>query len=93
MSEKTFTHYAHTANYWALGVSLNNAKRRIRDTAGSGTIREYGYQIYEFSRAVTVKEIDVDQIDGTLRTVDGVSVKVVYTHPKAWKHLLAEVGE
>ena len=87
MSEKTFTHYAHTANYWALGVSLDNAKRRLRDTAGSNTIREYGYQICEFSRPVTIKEIDVDQVDGTLRTADGISVEEVYTTPKARKHL------
>ena len=85
-NEKKYTHFAHTANHWALGVSLDNAKRRIRDTSGKA-IREYGYQVCEFSRPVTTREIDVHQVTGKLSVADGITVEVAYTSPKAKKHL------
>ena len=84
--EKTYTHYSHTANHWALGVSLDHAKRRIRDSAGMSTT-EYGYQVCEFSRPVAPREIDIHQVTGELSVADGITVEVVYTSPKAKKHL------
>tara|TARA_R100000234_G_C4896064_1_gene133567 strand:- start:138 stop:416 length:279 start_codon:yes stop_codon:yes gene_type:complete len=85
-NEKTYTHYAHTANHWALGVSLDHAKRRIRDMS-SMAVSEYGYQVCEFSQPVTPREIDVDQVTGKLSVADGITVEVAYTSPKAKKHL------
>jgi len=85
-NEKTYTHYAHTANHWALGVSLDHAKRRIQDAFGMA-VSEYGYQVCEFSRPVTTREIDVHQITGQLSVADGITVEVAYTSPKAKKHL------
>ena len=84
--EKTYTHYAHTANHWALGVSLDHAKRRIRDSAGMST-KTFGYQVCEFSRPVAPREIDIHPVHGELSVADGVTVEVVYTSPKAKKHL------
>ena len=84
--EKTYTHYAHTANHWALGVSLDHAKRRIRDSAGMST-RDYGYQVCEFSRPITPREIDVHQVTGELSVADGITVEVAYISPKAKKNL------
>jgi len=83
---KSYTHYAHTMHHWALGVSLNNAKQRIRDSASS-TTHQYGYQIIEFNRPITTDEIHVDPVNGKLYTKDGISTEVVYTHPRARKHL------
>ncbi len=83
---KTFSHYAHTANHWALGVSLNHAKQRIRDSASS-TTHQYGYQVVEFSRPITTDEIDVDPVCGSVSLANGVTTEVVYTHPKARKYL------
>ena len=86
---KSYTHYAHTANHWALGVSLNHAKQRIRDSASS-TTHQYGYQVLAFSRPITTDEINVHPVNGSVSLVDGVTTEVVYTHPKARKHLQAE---
>ena len=82
---KKFTHYAHTANHWALGVSLNHAKQRIRDSASS-TTHEYGYQVCEFSRPIPTDEIEVHPINGSVSLRDGVSISIVYTSPKARKY-------
>ena len=84
--EQRYTHYAHTANHWALGVSLDHAKRRIRESAGKST-REYGYEICEFSRPVTTDEIAIHPVHGELSVADGITVEVAYTSPKAKKHL------
>ena len=87
--EKTYTHYAHTANHWALGVSLDHAKRRIRESAGKST-KAYGYQVCEFSRPVARPEIDVHPVTGELSVAEGITVEVAYTSPKAKTHLLTD---
>ncbi len=88
---ETFSHYAHTLNHYALGKSLANAKKRIKDHANSSCYK-YGYQILEFSRPITVEEYNVDPIDGYMTVVKGVTLEAVYTHPKWAKRLIKPVN-
>jgi hypothetical protein len=73
----TFTHFAITANYWALGNGVDEAVAKLRAEAGRERIRNGGRAVYEFNRPVTVKDIRVSEVDGSLGVVEGVTVKPV----------------
>ena len=69
---ETYTHYAHTANNYALGNGEKQALAHLKKWAGSSALKESGYEIIEFSRPLTLSEIDVDPVNGRLRIPDGV---------------------
>jgi hypothetical protein len=74
MPRKKWTHFAITANSWALGNSVTEAASMLRKHAGPETMRGHGYAIYEFNQPVSHDDIEISDIDGRLRVRAGIEV-------------------
>lgn len=76
----TFTHYAHTANSWGAGTSIDGAFKRLQSEASADWLKKHGHEIVEFSKPLTRDQFTVNDVNGTLSVPGGVTVKVVEKH-------------
>jgi hypothetical protein len=76
----TYTHYAHTANSWALGDDVDDAVKELKVEAGTDWLKRCGHEVVEFSRAVDGDDVHVNTVTGALSLPDDVEIKVVEKH-------------
>jgi hypothetical protein len=82
----TFTHYAHTANTWALGNDVDAAVKRLKALAGTGCLKKFGHEVVEFSRPVDGDDVHVHTVTGALSLPGDVQVTIVEKHRTALKY-------
>tara|TARA_R100000808_G_scaffold6072_3_gene18234 strand:+ start:2568 stop:3053 length:486 start_codon:yes stop_codon:yes gene_type:complete len=83
MEGQTFTHFGVGANVWALANGINACVARLVEEGGSQNLERYGHGVYEFSRPVTLDEVEVSPLDGALSAAEDVGVKPVEIH-RSW---------
>ena len=83
MEGQTFTHFGVGANVWALANGINACVARLVEEGGSQNLERYGHGVYEFSRPVTLDEVEVSPLDGALSAAKDVGVKPVEIH-RSW---------
>lgn len=80
MPEPRYSHYAHTANSWGAGRTIDDALERLKAEAGTKWLKQHGHEVLAFSRPITVDEFKVHPVDGSLSLTQGVTCTIVEKH-------------